>query len=293
MFEKNLNLMKHFFYVLLLVPSLLWAQPDQLLGEVSLSQFQEPPHADWFTKNYQVYKPSAAIVDMLKATRHNHLQITIYFGTWCGDSKREVPRFVKVLADMGFPLSQVKFVGVSDSTERYKQSPQRQEAGQHVYRVPTMVITEKDKERNRIVEYPAESLERDLLKILKWEPYIPNYYAYPQIAEWLKEGLLADENVNPRGLAGQLFGKVPSASELNACGYVLLADGRKSEAVAVFRVNTVLFPENANCFDSLGEAYAKCGWVDRAILAYERALQLDPTLEQAAAMLKKLKDGQL
>ncbi len=285
--------MRYIIILLLLAPTLLGAQPDQLLGEVTLGQFQQAPYSTWFISNFDSYKPSPSVLSDLKSTRHNNLQITIYFGSWCGDSKREVPRFVKVLTDMGFAMNQVKFVGVSDSTELYKQSPQRQEAGQHIYRVPTMVVSEKGKERNRIVEYPVESLERDLLAILKGQPYTPNYYGYPQIATWLQDGLLADENVSPRGLAARLYGKVHNASELNACGYVLLADGKKAEAISIFRINASLFPQNANCFDSLGEAYVKCGQNDKAILAYERALELDATLESASAMLKKLKAGQL
>ena len=83
---------------------------------------------------------------------------------------------------------------------------------------------------------------------------------------------------------------VLSESELNSCGYVLLAQQNIKEAITVFRVNINLFPQSANCFDSLGEAYARAGSKDKAIQAYEYAVHLDPKNERTAATLKKLKE---
>lgn len=167
--------------------------------------------------------------------------------------------------------------------------PQRQEAGLNIFRVPTFIIYENNREVGRIVEYPATTMERDLLQILSRKEYSPNYFTYPIIAKWMKEGLLKDENISVRGLASQLLKLTNNESELNACGYALMASGNVKEAVTVFRINANLFTQSANCYDSLGEAYAKIGLKDKAIQAYEYVLELDPKSENAKEQLKKLK----
>jgi predicted alpha/beta superfamily hydrolase len=77
---------------------------------------------------------------------------------------------------------------------------------------------------------------------------------------------------------------VPSESLVNQLGYrLLLGDGKKDDAIAVFRSNVKRYPSSANVYDSLAEAYEKTGKLDLAKENYERAVQLggqnkDPNL---------------
>jgi thiol-disulfide isomerase/thioredoxin len=261
----------------------------KLLNEVSLSQLKQEPYATWYTKNHEDYQPNVQIAEALKKTNPSKYTMKIFFGTWCGDSKRELPKMTKVLEKLSFPQKNITLIGVDDSTEVYKQSPQRQEAGMNIFRVPTFIVYENGKEVGRIVEYPTETMERDLLKIFARKEYTANYFGYPQIIQWMKDGLLTDENISARGLAMQLKSRVSNESELNACGYVLMAQGNLREAITVLRINANLFPQSANCWDSLAEAYAKDGQKDKAIQAYEYVLELDPKSENAKAQLLKLK----
>jgi thiol-disulfide isomerase/thioredoxin len=262
--------------------------PD-LLGVCSLAQLEKEPYADWYQPNFKGYLPNDQVISDLKKANPSQYTLKIFFGSWCGDTKRELPRMAKVLENLSFPQKNLVLIGVDNSTEEYKQSPQREEAGLNIYRVPTFIIYKNNKEVGRIVEYPTETLERDLLKIFSKQEYTPNYFGYPQIAQWLEAGLLTDENVSSRGLAMQIKPKINSESELNACGYVLLAQGKTKEAITILRVNANLFPQSANCWDSLGEAYAKAGQKDKAIQAYEYVLELDDKNENAKAQLLKLK----
>lgn len=65
-----------------------------------------------------------------------------------------------------------------------------------------------------------------------------------------------------------------NVGQLNALGYELLGMKKFSEAIAIFELNTKKFPEDANAYDSLGDAYAANKETANAIKAYERAVAL-------------------
>lgn len=278
-----------FFFLLSIVVFSAAAQKDpRLLGICSAKDFDNEPYAAWYKPGYEGYVPNADIVSKLKKAASEKLTVKIVFGSWCGDSKRELPRMMKVLHAAGFPEKNIQLIGVYDSLEFYKQSPKREEKGLHVYRVPTFIVYQKDKEIGRIVEYPVETLERDLLKIASGQPYTHNYKSFAQINTWLAQGLLSDGNITPRGLAQQIRNDVARESDLNSCGYVLLMRKDVKEAITVFRINVNLFPQSPNCFDSLGEAYLMAGMKEESKACYQHVLELDPKNENAKAQLEKL-----
>lgn len=65
---------------------------------------------------------------------------------------------------------------VSNRDSLYKKSPQHEETGKNIVRVPTIIIEQKGVEIGRIIEFPKTSLEKDLLSILRKEKYQPNYH---------------------------------------------------------------------------------------------------------------------
>jgi len=265
------------------------AQKDPgLLGVCAVKDFDREPYAAWYKPNYENYMPTADIISQLKKLGPSTFTLKIIFGSWCGDSKRELPKMMKVLNAAGFPERNIQLIGVYDSLEVYKQAPKREEKGLNIFRVPTFIVYQKDKEIGRIVEYPVESLERDLLKIVSGQPYTHNYKSYAQINAWLTQGLLSDANINPRGLAQQIRNDVARETDLNSCGYVLLMRKDVKEAINVFQINTNLFPFSPNCFDSLGEAYLAAGMKDNSKACYQRVLELDPQNSNAKAQLEKL-----
>ncbi len=283
--------MKRFivFTVLLISALPAFAQKDpRLLGICSVKDLEREPYAAWYKPGYENYTPSAEIIAQLKKSSLSTCTVQIVFGSWCGDSKRELPRMLKVLSAAGFPEKNLQLIGVYDSLDVYKQAPKREEKGLNIYRVPTFIVYQKNNEIGRIVEYAVESLERDLLKIVTHQPYTHNYKGFDKINSWLVQGILSDSNVSPRGLAESIRSDISRETDLNSCGYVLLGRKDLKEAITVFRINVHLFPYSPNCFDSLGEAYLAAGDKENSKACYERVLELDPKNENAKAQLEKL-----
>ncbi|MFN8335135.1 MAG: hypothetical protein U0U09_08375 [Cyclobacteriaceae bacterium] len=274
-------------FILIALHAYAQKSPD-LLGYCSAKDLEREPYATWFKPGYENYTPTADIITQLKKVRPEKFKIKIVFGSWCGDSKREVPRMMSVLKAAGFPEENIQLLGVYDSMAVYKQGPNREEKGLNIYRVPTFIVYQKDKEIGRIVEYPVESLERDLLKILTGQPYTHNYKGYAQINAWLATGVLHDANINPRGLAQQIRNDIARETDLNSCGYVLLMRNDVAEAINVFRINVSLFAQSANCFDSLGEAFMIAGMKEESKACYQHVLELDPQHANAKVQLEKL-----
>lgn len=77
-------------------------------------------------------------------------------------------------------------------------------------------------------------------------------------------------------------------ASINELGYYLMNTGKVPEAIEILKLNVEVFPESANVYDSLGEAYMKNGDKENAIKNYEKSLALNPGNENAKNMLKEL-----
>jgi tetratricopeptide (TPR) repeat protein len=82
---------------------------------------------------------------------------------------------------------------------------------------------------------------------------------------------------------------IGNENELNAYGYQLLGDKEQDKAIEVFVLNTQRHPTSANCFDSLGEAYALKGDKKNAVINFKKSLALNPPAATKANSEKYLK----
>ena len=80
-----------------------------------------------------------------------------------------------------------------------------------------------------------------------------------------------------------------SENQLNMLGYQLMWRDKLEAAIEVFKLNTQVYPESANPYDSLGEAYVESGEKELAIENYEKALALNPDTPTAIDALAKLR----
>ena len=80
-----------------------------------------------------------------------------------------------------------------------------------------------------------------------------------------------------------------SETQMNALGYQYLQGGKTADAIELFKLNVLAYPESANTYDSLGEAYMTNGDKELAIKNYKKSLELDPTNKNAVEKLEQLK----
>lgn len=263
------------------ISSFSQAVADKILyGVIRKENMVDSPYAKWFVTNYDNYQPASSTVAALQKLSVKDISIDIYLGTWCGDSRREVPRFLKLLDQIPVLSKNVKIIGLGGSDSLYKQSPGKEESGKGIFRVPVFIIYRNGVEVNRINEFPAVSLEKDLYAILNGNSYTPNYRSFASIRNWMSDGTLLDKNSSVSGLATQIKTLVSTEYELNSLGHLFIKQGRNEEALKIFQLNARLYPESANVLSSLGEGYHKTGDDKTAALYLERSLELnkDPLL---------------
>lgn len=82
--------------------------------------------------------------------------------------------------------------------------------------------------------------------------------------------------------------EVLTERQMNNLGYQLLDVNKVREAIEVFKLNVEDFPNSANAYDSLAEAYMVNGDKELAIKNYKRSIELNPNNKTGIEMLKKL-----
>jgi thiol-disulfide isomerase/thioredoxin len=132
-----------------------------LYGEVNPEDFQNELFGLWYNEGFENYQPNAEVVDQIKPLLKN-VTFELIVATWCPDSKRETPRFIKLLSKLDLAKSRYKMIAVN----RKKVSPEAGVTEGYIDYVPTFIIRQNGNEIGRIVERPTETLERDLLAIL-------------------------------------------------------------------------------------------------------------------------------
>ena len=93
--------------------------------------------------------------------------------TRCHDSKREVPRFLKILNSLNFSNENIKIVLLNSE----KKTADGLEIGKEITNTPTIIFLKNSSEENRIVEFPYENLEKDIYRIINNMGYKNVYYS--------------------------------------------------------------------------------------------------------------------
>lgn len=141
-------------------------KPNYLEGAIKKADLQQRPFDYWYNKNYNDYTLDSTVTARIK-TNCKDITIKAFMGTWCVDSKLEVPRFYKLMEAIDFDENNIEMLALN----RSKKSKNHLEEGYNIIRVPTFIFYKNGKEIGRFVEYPIESLEKDILRIVSDRPY--------------------------------------------------------------------------------------------------------------------------
>ncbi len=257
---------------------------NMLIGRTTFSALAPAPYSYWYLENQKKFEPDSNIINQIK--EYKDFKVVIYGATWCGDTRRDLPKFSKIMSKARIRANRYEMYMVDNTGKNYKQSPDKTVYASSIFRVPTFIIIDDGKEIGRIIEEPVESFEKDLLKILEGQNYTPSYSLVHSVQKYVNSGDL--EMLKDETNFQELKKLKVSSGPLNSFGYMLAGQEKLKEALAVFELNTRLFPEDANTFDSLAEAYFLMGRLKPAKKYYEMALEVDPKLESALEMLYKI-----
>lgn len=141
-------------------------ETEILVGSAALDSLENAPFKGWYEANIEAYQADPELTASLEGLLED-VEIKLFLGTWCNDSRREVPRFVRILREAGYPEETVEVIAMT----REKTTPEAFEEGFGIINVPTFIFYRGDDELGRIVEYPIESMEADMVKILSGQPY--------------------------------------------------------------------------------------------------------------------------
>ena len=140
-------------------------------GEVDKDYLFNSKNTKWFPKNYDLYKSDIFLSENNFDNIDNFI-IELYMGVTCHDSEREIPRLIKILDEINFPDNQLNiFLLKRDKTSDYGY-----EKDKNITNTPTIIFYKDSIEINRIVEFPIETLERDIYKIINEIEYKNAYY---------------------------------------------------------------------------------------------------------------------
>ena len=174
--------MKKRIYLLIILLTVISAQSPQIINDskkdnpmlIGLSQRsdyeQRKEFKEWFKEEYESYVIDEETL-YLTSVIEDEIKIECFMGTWCEDSRREVPRFYKILDQIKFNEKNLKIVSV----DKGKVSPGGEEKGKNIHHVPTMIFYSQGQELGRIIEYPVGTLEEDVVDIMFGNPPTPNY----------------------------------------------------------------------------------------------------------------------
>ena len=134
-----------------------------LIGYCTREAFKDSNFSWWFKSEYQMYDPDSSIITEIRPLLGGTL-ITAIIGTWCSDSRRELPRFLKILDKLNFPEEDLMIIAVNEDKEIPGNSILK---SYNLELVPTFIINKNGSEVGRIQETPEETLEKDTFTILK------------------------------------------------------------------------------------------------------------------------------
>ena len=262
-----------------------------LWGIVTTDHFKEEPFKEWYHKSQEKYTSTLTKND---GKNLKDIKVKAFLGTWCGDTKFLLPKFVKAWHAMGLNENQIEFIALHVEDEKYKQGPNSETNDYAIHKVPTFVFEKDGAQIGRIVERTVFDLDTDMRLIAERKPYKHHYKAVNILDDFLQT--VEPDSMLTKATINQAYRKVrreiPKASVLNTYGYMLKYQSKTNKAKTVFKLNKLMFPYEPNTHDSYAEILMESGELEEAQEEYYEALRLlkedEHIIKQLAEISKRL-----
>jgi len=278
-------------FAVLLSSQVTYQDEDQthLWGEISTYDLQKQPYLDWYSSSQKDYSP---VVEKKQYSNLKDTKVKIFLGTWCGDTKNYLPKFIKLWEQAGLPKINLELIAVHNDDEHYKQGPNREEAEYGLHRVPTFIFQRDGKEIARIVEHPVTSLEIDLAQIAAGIPTDHSYAGVTHLQEYFATQDADSLNNYPKGFLNKLFEQVSYVGELTTFAKKLDTDGFDQQAEFVYRVNTRLFRYHPYSHYRLGKYLLDQSQYEEAREHFYKTLEMEPGYMNTCKYIVELKEAE-
>lgn len=133
------------------------------MGKVTKEDLQNDEYkTGWFDMEFGSYEPTFT-PRQKKVISSRDFQVVIILGTWCSDSRKQVPRLFKIFSSLGIS-PQITLI-TTDKTKKVIEPGFVDITAQYV---PLIIFrNNKGEDIGEIIETPKKSLEADMTAILK------------------------------------------------------------------------------------------------------------------------------
>lgn len=130
-------------------------------GSLSWEEWQS--EAGWDSYSTDEFQPIEPIVIMMKsAVVEKNIKFLMFAGSWCGDSKTELPKFFKIITMSEIDNERYILYGVDRQKREHCGIAEKYQ----IEKVPTLIVLKDGAEIGRIVEFPKISWDADLADII-------------------------------------------------------------------------------------------------------------------------------
>jgi len=143
------------------------------------------------------------------------------------------------------------------------------------YTIDSTKITDAERRLYNVESLAEQKVKERNMNLLSISTHFSQSNSIDKTIEFIKE---------EKG-KGNRAGYNVSEQSINGFGYELLRGGKEQEALKIFKLNTELYPDGFNTFDSYGECLLRLNQKEAALKAYRKSLELNPKNDHARKIL--------
>jgi hypothetical protein len=135
---------------------------DIIVGYCTLEGITDTAFLSAYRQEYDHFRSAKEVMNQIYPLLDG-ITVTIVMGTWCSDSREQVPRFFRLFNDLEHSFADPVIICV----DREKKAGDLSLDGLNIVKVPTFIVYFKGTELGRIIETPKTTMDQDFLDILK------------------------------------------------------------------------------------------------------------------------------